>query len=267
MSRFSGRHVAIAAYTVLVCVFLVLPIVILVPVSFSSARSYSFPPAGFSLRWYEDLVTVNAFGQPALLSLGVGIAATVISVVLGTMVAFGLARVRPLRRTLGLTLFSAPLLVPNLIYGVAMMLFLTSIGLTRSVAGLIVAHAIITLPYVVRSVAAALTQGEWVYEEAALTLGASPWMSFWLVSLPLMRPGIVAGAIFGFIVSFDNFSMSLFLVSSGQVTLPVAIFQYVENQVDPVAAAISCLLVGMSFAIVMVIHRTYGLERFLSGGK
>ncbi len=154
-----------------------------------------------------------------------------------------------------------PLVFPAIVFAVALVTVLGSMGLLRNFWGLVFAHVIITVPYVVRTVGATLAEIDVSYEEAAATLGANRSKTFLLVTLPMLRPGLIAGAVFSAIMSFDEFTVSLFLVGPGVMTLPLEIYYYTEFQMDPTVAAISTLLIGFTAVVVVLIERFIGLRK------
>jgi putative spermidine/putrescine transport system permease protein len=230
--------------------FILLPIVFVVWLSFFAQEIPSFPPQGYSLRWFGAVFEHRQFVQGFITSLQVGITATAIGLLLGVPAALVLARRAggaggPLGQLLLL-----PLVVPGIVLGTAIYIFHVeaeilayerghSLAVIGSLGGLIAAHALIVIPWTVRLVLASLAGLDRSVEEAALNLGATPWVTFRRVTLPMIRPGIVAAALFGFVTSFGNLEMSLFLVGPGRTTLPIAILQYLEWKLDPTIAAVS----------------------------
>ena len=154
-----------------------------------------------------------------------------------------------------------PLVFPAIVLAVALSMVLGSVGLVRNFWGLVFAHVIITVPYVVRTVGATLAEIDRAYEEAAATLGANTMRTFFEVTLPMLGPGLVAGAVFSAIMSFDEFTVSLFLVGPGVMTLPLEIYYYTEFSMDPTVAAISTMLLGVTALIVVLIERSIGLRK------
>lgn len=257
----------LSAYVFCACVFLLAPVLVIVPISFTSGETYRFPPPGFSFRWYEKLWTDGLFAEAFWLSARVALLATVLSMVLGTAAAFAVLRVSRRTRFLASYLMTVPLLFPHLIYGMAMLMFLTYLGLPGTFIGFVLAHTIITLPYMFRIIGASVGAVQRETLEAASSLGASPARVFRYVTIPAIRPGLFAGAAFSFIVSFDDFSTSLFLVSANNVTLPVDIYHYVEQVVDPSIASVSTLLIVLSCVVVVAIECSYGLKRLFGAGQ
>ncbi|HEV8309332.1 MAG TPA: ABC transporter permease, partial [Methylomirabilota bacterium] len=208
--------------------FLALPILVVIPAAFGSTVTLAFPPHGLSLKWFKNVVDHPEFLRAFSVSLVVAVVATTIALVAGTLAAFGFVRHPfPGRPVLEL-LFVAPLVFPAIVYGVAMLMVLNPLRLTRTTLGLILAHVVIALPYVLRTVSATLHGVNRQLEESAQILGANRWRTFWHVTLPLIRPGLIAGATFSLIISFDEFTVSLFLTGPGLMTLPLEIYNYTE---------------------------------------
>jgi putative spermidine/putrescine transport system permease protein len=251
----------LTAYVYLVLAFLLLPILIVLPSAFSSDVSLTFPPTGFSLRWFRNIVDKPEFIRAFWISISVAAGASLISLVFGTAASLALVRKRFIGRHVISMLITVPIIFPAVVIAVAMVLALGPLKLTGTVPGLVLAHVVITLPYVVRTVSATLQEIDPSMVEAAQVLGASPWKAFRHVVLPLIRPGLIAGGTFAMVVSFDEFTISLFLTGPGLLTLPVQIYNYVEFSIDPTVAAISTVLIVMTVILVVAVERWLGLER------
>jgi putative spermidine/putrescine transport system permease protein len=248
-------------YVLAVMLFLALPIAIVIPSAFSAGNALTFPPQGFSLRWFATILDRPALIEACRNSALISLMATTISLVVGTLSAFTLRRfVFPGRDALML-LFLTPLVFPAIVLAVAIAMVLAPLGLVRNFWGLVVAHIVVTLPYVVRTVSATLAEIDTAWEEAALTLGATPWQGFRDITLPLLRPGLIAGGTFSLIISFDEFTISLFLVGHGTMTLPIEMYNYAEYSLDPALAAVSTLLILFTTAVVLAVERTVGLGK------
>ncbi len=198
-----------------VIVFLMLPLIVVVPVSFVDAQFLSFPPQAYSLRWYQRFFTDPDFVSATLLSLGVGAGATLIAVLAGTSAAIALARYRFPGRRLIIGLVLAPAIVPVIILALGAYFAFARWGLLGNAAALTFVHATLALPFSVSLVTAALEQFDTTLERAARTLGAGPFQSFYYVTLPAIRPAILAAAVFGFFISFDDLVLALFLMGRG----------------------------------------------------
>ncbi len=228
-----------------VIVFLMLPLIVVVPVSFVDAQFLSFPPQAYSLRWYQRFFTDPDFVSATLLSLGVGAGATLIAVLAGTSAAIALARYRFPGRRLIIGLVLAPAIVPVIILALGAYFAFARWGLLGNAAALTFVHATLALPFSVSLVTAALEQFDTTLERAARTLGAGPFQSFYYVTLPAIRPAILAAAVFGFFISFDDLVLALFLMGR-EYTLPVRIWQDLRFEIDPTVAAAATLLLLMT---------------------
>jgi putative spermidine/putrescine transport system permease protein len=245
--------------------FILAPILVVVAASLSDGPLPEFPPRGLSLRWYVHALAEPVFTEAALNSLWLAAVSTLLATPLALAAAYGLMRGDFAGRDGLQTLLLAPLVVPALVIGLAILLAFSGLGIRHVGARLVGAHVLITFPYLVRTILASLARLDPVVEEAARTLGASPFRSFVHVTLPLVRPGVIAGMLFAFIVSFDNVSVSLFLTNARTNTLPLAILNYVEYNFDPSVAAISTMLVVFSLGAALLVERLAGLRRVVGG--
>ncbi|HZS34702.1 MAG TPA: ABC transporter permease [Methylomirabilota bacterium] len=256
------RRALLLGGNTLVYLLMLAPILVVVPVSFSEQAYLVFPPRGFSLRWYANFFATRELTDALWLSLHLAAWTTAISTVLGTMAALGLTRYRyPGRRALR-ELFLTPIVMPRLVLGIAFLMFLSRTVLAGSFGGLLLAHVVVAFPYVIRTVSASLTGLDRALEEAGASLGAAPLTVFRTITLPLLKPGIIAGAIFAYVTSFDELVMTLFLAGPRLTTLPVQIFNYLEYTSDPTIAAISVVLVLITTVAVLVTERIVGFGRF-----
>jgi putative spermidine/putrescine transport system permease protein len=253
---------ALPVYAALALLFLQVPVIIVVLASVTTTSYLTVPPVGFSLQWYWDVLGDNSYIEAIGFSLTLACTATVLSLALGTAAAYALIR----RKVPGAEAISAalmaPLVFPAVVVAVALLQYYTLVGVRGTFGALAIAHVLITLPYVMRSVLASMAGSDPSLEEAARTLGADAWTAFFKTTLPLIRPGLVAGAIFSFIVSFDNVPVSIFLVSVRRTTLPVKIFTAVEHGIDPGIAAISTMLIIATGLALVVAERWVGFHRF-----
>ena len=247
----------------LLYLFLLGPLIVIVIVSFNAESFLSFPPQHWSLRWYGDLLLNDAFVRGFRVSLVLATATTLVAIAIGVPAAIALSRHRFPGRDLLINFFTLPLMVPGVVLGLGLLLVLSRLRLTATYPGLLAAYLVITLPYVIRTVATSLSTVVVDYEEAAQSLGATPWRVFWRITLPLITPGIVAGAAIAFLVSFDEVVLTLFLIGPRLTTLPVEVFNYVQFRTDPLVAALSVVLVAISVTGVVLIERALGLRRVL----
>ncbi len=253
---------ALPAYAALALLFLQVPVVIVVLASLTTTSYLTVPPVGITLDWYWQVLGDSSYIDAILFSLLLAVCASALSVILGTAAAYALIRRKVPGSEAIAAILMAPLVFPAVIVAVALLQYYTLIGLRGSFVTLAAAHILITLPYVVRSVLASLAGSDPALEEAARTLGADAWTAFRLATLPLIKPGLVAGGIFSFIVSFDNVPVSIFLVSVRQTTLPVKIFTAVEHGIDPGIAAISTMLIITTGLCLILAERWVGFHRF-----
>lgn len=247
----------------LLYLFLLAPVLVVVMMSFDTQSYMAFPPQGFTLDWYARLTENTAFITGFQVSLVVGVCTCALATAIGVPAALALARHHVRGHGAVSSLFLAPLMVPTVVLGLALLLTLSPWGLTGSYPGLVLAHLAITTPYVVRTTAMSLLTADLACEEAARILGANGWMTFRRVTLPLAMPGILAGAVIAFIISFDEAVISLFVVGPSATTLPVEIYKYVEYRSDPQIAALSVVLIAISLLFVVVIERIVGLGKAL----
>ena len=251
------------AWVALVFAFLMLPVVVIALASLSRTSYLTVPPKGLTLRWFGAVLGDPEYIHAIGVSLGLAAVATAGSLIVGAAASYALIRRRVPGGALVSALLNAPLVFPGVVVGVALLQFYALVRLNGSLAGLALAHMVITVPYVVRAVMASLQGIDPELESAARVLGASGPVAFATVTLPLIRPGIAAGALFSFIVSFDNVPVSIFLLGAGQMTLPVKIFSAIEYGVDPSIAAISTLLIALTGLGLIAAERWIGFHRFV----
>jgi putative spermidine/putrescine transport system permease protein len=242
---------------------LVLPTVVVIAVSFTSGFSLKFPPPGWSLKWYEALLDAWQLQFAAGNSIKVAIGTTTLAVVLGVAAALAIARSQRWTARVLDSLFMSPLVLPALAFGLAALMFFSLIGLPVSPLTLIIGHTVVCVPYVVRTTVAALAQLEPALLESSASLGASRLYTFRRVTLPLIRPGILAGAFIAFMSSFDNVPVSLFLRDARTDMLPIRMWQDLEGKLDVTIAAVSGVMIVVTLALMMVMERVAGLSRRL----
>jgi putative spermidine/putrescine transport system permease protein len=242
---------------------LVLPTVVVIVVSFTSGFSLKFPPPGYSLKWYEALLDAWQLQFAAENSLKVAIGTTVLAALLGVAAALAIARSQRWTARVLDSVFMSPLVLPALAFGLAALMFFTLIGLPVSPLTLIIGHTVVCVPYVVRTTVAALAQLEPAMLESSASLGASRLYTFRRVTLPLIRPGILAGAFIAFMSSFDNVPVSLFLRDARTDMLPIRMWQDLEGKLDVTIAAVSGVMIVGTLALMMVMERVAGLSRRL----
>ncbi|MBR4870159.1 MAG: ABC transporter permease subunit [Oscillospiraceae bacterium] len=260
VNRFGGVLVRIVA--VLSILFIICPIPIVLICSFSEAKLVYFPPQGYSLKWFLDLPNQTEYIKSFLLSLRVAVAAVAISLTAGTLGAIAITRFKWKFTGILKSIFLSPMMVPAVITGLAWVRFASLLGWSASIQVLIAVHVIATIAYVTRTVLGALVGFEASIEEAARDLGASAWQTFWKVTFPIIRPSVIVAALFAFITSLDETSMSVFVAGGRTITLPVRIFSQLEYGFTPTLTAISSCLIVFAIIILIVIDKLIGLNKF-----
>ncbi|UIK07569.1 ABC transporter permease [Neorhizobium galegae] len=252
-------HPLLGAFAILVFFFLLAPLVIIVGSALSDTTFLTFPPQGLTLRWFANIFQMEAFRRTAITSLQVAILGTGLSLLVGIPAAYALNRYRvELPRWLS-TLFVLPILVPEIVFGFALLKSIT-IGLGLPVfISLVVGHALLILPYSVRVVGASLASFDFSIEEAARSLGCPPLKTFMTVVLPNIRAGVIAAFILAFITSINDVSVSVFLTGPGISTLPIQILAHMEQFFDPTIASVSVLLMLVTVGVMAIVEATLGL--------
>lgn len=246
----------------LVLLYMNAPTLVVVLASFTKTSYLTVPPQGWTLHWFAEVLGSAAYRRAITTSLWLATGATLLSVVLGTAVSYALHHRLVPGRELILSVIMAPLVFPAVVIGVALLQYVSLLGLRGQPWVLMAAHVLITLPYVVRSAMSSLTGLNPQLEEAATVLGSNRFEAFRLVTLPLLKPGLVAGGIFSFVTSLDNVPVTIFLLTPRQSTLPVKIFASVEHGVDPSIAAASTLLVAGTAVVLLLAQRWVSFTRF-----
>jgi putative spermidine/putrescine transport system permease protein len=238
----------------LVLLFLILPVLVIIPLSFNTSSFLVYPLQGFSLQWYEDFFGSAGWMRALKNSLIIAPAATVIAMLLGTLAAIGLTRGDFRGKALVMSLLISPMVVPVVIVGVASYLFLAPLGMGNSYVSLILVHAVLGVPFVIITVSATLQGFNYNLVRAAASLGASPLTAFRRVTLPLIAPGMISGALFAFATSFDEVVVALFLAGPEQVTLPRQMFAGIRENLSPTIAAAATLLIGFSILLLLTLE-------------
>jgi putative spermidine/putrescine transport system permease protein len=255
------RRIAVAVVSWLTFAYLLLPLVVVVGVSVTETAFLKFPPQGFTLKWYAGFFTDPSYMEAFWLSIKLGVVSTVIATLLGVPAALVIARVPfPGRSAVG-ALFLSPLILPTIVIGVAILQYAATLGFARTFWALLVGHSILVLPYVTRTTIASLINFDQSIEEAAQDLGASSFQTFFFITLPQIKAGIVAGALFAFIMSWINVEVSIFHSTPSLTTLPVKLFNYIEFSVDPFLAAVSSITILFAIVAVIVLDLTIGIEK------
>jgi putative spermidine/putrescine transport system permease protein len=252
VSATKGPSKLLVVVAVLIGVWLLAPMLVVIPMSLTDRQSLSFPPSGWSLEWYERFFTEEQWHGALLSSLQIALLVTVLATVLGTAAAFALVRGRFPGKAAVNALLLAPLVVPVVIVAIAVFGVYLRWRLSGTVRGFVMAHTALALPFVIITVSASLRGFDRRLELAAANLGASPWATFRKVTLPLILPGVLSGALFAFITSFDEVVVALFLQSPDVRTLPVQMFTSVTREVDPTIAAASTMILVLTTALLVL---------------
>jgi putative spermidine/putrescine transport system permease protein len=255
LRRCLGLHAA------LVCLLAVAPVMVIIIESVTASDYVIFPPASLSWKWYIKAASRSEFLDSLVLSLWIALATSLVATALGILVALALVRYRFSGRTGLEILFTAPLSVPGVILGLALLQFLAAEDWARSAGTIVLGHLIVTTPFAFRFVSVALLGMIPNVERAAGSLGAPPWTVFRRVTLPLIRPGVVASLVFTFILSFDDVAVALFLAGPAATTLPVRIYAYIDQSYDPLITAVSAVVVLAAAAALAGIERAIGIGR------
>ncbi|MGI4795138.1 MAG: ABC transporter permease, partial [Janthinobacterium lividum] len=253
------------AFHALFMAFLVAPMLVVCLVAFTPEGYLALPVRGFSLRWFRRLADFPEFLDSFRISLVIAAASSVTAVAFATPAALAIARRRFPGRDALSAFFLAPLMIPLVVLGIAFLRFFSAIGLSGTMVGLIISHVIVVFPFALRMVLASATGMDQRIEDAALSLGAPRWTVVRRMMLPLVLPGIVSGFALSFIQSFDEVTMTVFISSPSTVTLPVRMFNYIQDSIDPLICAVSTLLIIMTVILMVILDRLYGLERLFVG--
>jgi putative spermidine/putrescine transport system permease protein len=252
---------ALRAACVGVLVFLLLPILVIVPLSFSDSSFLVYPIPGWSLKWYHNLFGSAEWARAAKNSFIIAPAATLVATSLGTLAAVGLARTNFPFKGLLMSLLIAPMVVPIVVVGVSTYLFFAPLGLADSYTALIIVHAALGAPFVLTTVLATLQGFNDNLVRASLSLGESPLRTFFRITLPVIAPGVISGALFAFATSFDEVVVVLFLAGPDQLTLPRQMFNGIRENISPTIAAVATLLIIFTTALLLALEWLRGRRR------
>ncbi len=253
------------AFNALVITFMLAPLLVVCAVAFTAENTLSLPGWNWSLRWFRAVFAHPDFMQSFWNSLWLALASATLATLLAVPAALAINRCQFAGREALNGLFMSPLVVPHLVLGVALLRLFALVGGTGSFTWLVLAHALVITPYVLRLVLAALVGFDRSVEQAAASLGASPATVFGRITLPLILPGVSGGWLLAFINSFDEVTMSIFVTAPSTVTLPVRMYMYATESIDPLMAAVSALMVAITAVAMVALDRLYGLDRVLVG--
>ncbi|MGP1613639.1 MAG: ABC transporter permease [Pollutimonas bauzanensis] len=247
----------------LVCLaFLLLPLVVIIGASLTTASYLSFPPQGLTFKWYGAVLADPTYVRSFLVSTVLAACATAAGIAIAIPSALALARHDFPGKHILAALFASPLVLPYLVLGSALLQFTGYLGFSQTFMALLVGHIVSVTPFILKSVSSVLTRDHVVLEQASADLGASPWTTFCRITLPLLKPGIITGAIFGFITSWINVELSIFNTTGALNTIPVQLFNYVQYSVDPGIAAVSAITIFISVVVITLLDMTIGLDVF-----
>ena len=246
-------------------VFMLAPIVVVCLVAFTPEGFLSLPTNGFSLRWFRTIADYPEFVQAFWVSLGLGALSSAIALVFAVPAALAIARYEFRGRNALSALFLSPLMIPHVVLGIAFLRFFTALGVGGTFGALLVAHVVVVFPFALRLTLAAATGMDRSVEMAAVSLGADGFTLFRRVTLPLIMPGVVSGWALAFIQSFDDLTMTVFLAAPGTETLPVRMFLYIQDNIDPLVTSVSACVIAVTMTALVLLDRLYGLDRVLAG--
>jgi putative spermidine/putrescine transport system permease protein len=252
-------------FNALFVVFLLAPMVMVCLIAFTPENYLAFPTDGLSLRWFRRLGEYPEFLVSFQLSLIIAFASTVIALLFAVPAGLAIARYRFKGRDALHALFMSPLMLPHVVLGIAFLRFLTELGISGTTAGLVVGHIVIVFPFALRMILASATGMDQRIEDAAASLGADRLTIYRRIVLPLIVPGIASGFALSFIQSFDETTMSIFVASPTTTTLPVRMFNYIQDSIDPLVCAVSAILIFLTVVLMIILDRLYGLERLFVG--
>jgi len=234
-------------------IFILAPLVVVVVASFHPGEFLVFPPEGFSWRWYEYVLTSGRYAEPFRNSITLALLTTCISLPLGTIIAYAIARYQFRLKGAVQSLFLSPLVVPTLLFGIGLLMIFSAMGVKMFFLRLLLAHIVLTVPYVVRTMLASFEGVNRTIEEASIILGASPIKTFFLVTLPQVKSALLASAFISVVMSFDELVVALFLTGPGMNTLPMMIYSDIQFNLSPSIAAISSLIIMATVALGLLL--------------
>jgi putative spermidine/putrescine transport system permease protein len=240
------------------------PLVVVILTSFTPTMFYQIPTLHWSLRWYRAIFISTGYVKGFFLSCELAVFGAAISLVIGFLTSFVIVRYDFKGKNVVDSLFMLPIAVPSVVLGLALLQFFVRFNLMDTFFSLLIAHVVVTVPYLIRTASASLRAVSRDMELAAMNLGGTWWQSFWYVTMPMVKSGLISGYIFAFLVSFGEVAMTLFIVGSNYQTLPVRMFNFMTDINTPVIAAISALLIFISVAMMLILDRFFGLKNVMS---
>jgi putative spermidine/putrescine transport system permease protein len=265
MTRKNG-WLAIAFHLCFVA-FMLAPIAVVCIVAFTPEAYLSLPTTSFSLRWFREIANYPEFMRAARTSLFLGAISSTLVMLFAVPAALGIARYRFIGRDTMTSMFLSPLMIPQVVLGVAFLRFFNQIGLAGTTTGLVLAHMIIVFPFAMRLTLASVNGLDSRVEHAAISLGATKFQVLHRIVLPLILPGVISGWMLSFIQSFDEVTMTFFIASPGTETLPVRMFAYIQDSVDPLITSVSACVIVVTIVALVIVDRFFRLDRILLGGS
>lgn len=258
-----GR-VVLSGFGWLAVLYLAIPLAVIVGASFTTTAYLRFPPAGFTLQWYGQFLKDPSYLRAIWTSASLALSAAAIAVALGVPAALVLARTRFRGRQTLSALFFSPLILPAIVIGAAILQYASALGFARTYGAVLIGHAVIVIPYIVRTALASLVGFDQSLEEAARDLGNSGFGAFFRITLPTIKPGVIAGTLFAVIISWINVELSIFNTTADLMTIPVKLFNYIQYSVDPMIAAVSAGTIYVAILVVVALDLTVGIDKVTS---
>lgn len=252
--------------TFMIIFALIFPILVLIVVSFNP-KGFLLPPSGLTFRWYHQALTYKDFISGMYVSFVIALVSSGIATVLGVLISLSLVRYRFKGRNLLNIFFMSPLTVPAAIMGLGIYIFLAKLGMAKGVFPLIIGHMILIMPFPIMAISASLRNFDRSLEEAAMNVGAGPLRTFFSITLPIIKTGILAGVIISFINSWNNFALSIFLSTPRWIPLPMQLYSYIKFEYDPSGAALSACLIFLSGVVIILSDRLIGLDVVMGIGS
>ncbi|MCY6482906.1 ABC transporter permease [Clostridium aestuarii] len=249
-------------FVTLIYMFLFAPLVIIVTTAFGSKTYITFPPQGFSLKWFSNIFSSEMFMRTFKMSIEISVLATIIALIVGIPAAYSLSRYEFKGKSILKNIFFSPIIVPGIVFGFALFNFIIIKLRLPIFTSLIIGHTVIIIPYIIRVIASSLESFDYSIEEAAISLGSGSIKTFFLVVFPNITSGVIAAFMLAFINSFNNVPVSIFLTGPGVSTLPITMMSYIEYNYDPTVSALSVVLMIMTIIIMFIVEKTLGLSYF-----
>lgn len=246
-------------------IFSLAPLVVVCLVAFTPEAYLSLPTTTWSLRWFRAIADYPEFIRAFWQSVWLGAVSSAIAVAFAVPTALAIARYRFRGREAMMALFQSPLMIPHVVLGIAFLRFFSEIGLSGTFVGLVISHIVIIFPFAMRLTLASATGMNPAIEQAAISLGATDWVVLKRITLPLVMPGLVSGWALAFINSFDEVTMTVFIATPGTETLPVRMFLYIQDNIDPLVTSVSACVIVITVLALVVLDRIHGLEALLIG--